>query len=124
MCDLKFEFKKVERKTKKPLDSDNVVNVIHYEYFACTCDEKEEKAYFDLVSNNYPYVMKEENKSRMVTFLLKELYDLDWVFKGCGVDQWMGALFEHKTKNEVMYIQCDELIYAVIAAIEISKKVK
>ena len=123
MCNLNFDFKKTIREGKDSLNSENIINFVDYDFFACTCKKNNEEAYIDLIRKNYNYIMKEENKSRIVTLLLKELYQTDWVFKGCDVDQWMGVTFKHRNKNEEMYIQCDELIYAVIAAIEISKKI-
>ncbi len=108
---------------KKKVNSDS----INYEYFSCTCDDKDEEFYKKIIQIFYPDANSNLNINRRATYFVKCLHKLGWKFNGCGADMWMGASFskhsDRKYPKQSMFIQCDELEFGMVAALLIAERI-
>lgn len=104
----------------------NEVVSINYDYFACTCDDKDEKYFKNITEEMFPEFHKEESLKRRNTLMIRELAKYGWFFEDCGADMWMGASFikpaTDTSPQYTAYIQCDLLVYALTTALIIAKE--
>lgn len=105
-------------------DTKEIVS-IEYDYFACTCSDKDEEYFKKITQDMFPEFHKEESIKRRTTLMLRELAKYGWLLNGCGADMWMGASFTKPATETTpainAYIQCDLFVYSLTSALMIAK---
>ncbi|AQW88897.1 hypothetical protein pEaSNUABM50_00369 [Erwinia phage pEa_SNUABM_50] len=102
-----------------------------FSYFVCTCAEEDKKYWKDKLHDYMPDFDPEKHADMMSQLVM----ELNWSYNGfitsIGADQWFGLSVDcaiwnkDHTEHETVIIsmQCDEVLFGMIAVLEILKKV-
>jgi hypothetical protein len=93
-------------------------------YFACTCADQDQE--FWNTQRELYLAENETDPTCFATSMLYELYNLETVVEGVGVDMWMGIYlkcYKSETQTIELTVQCDEFEIGLLAAFEIVKNI-
>lgn len=111
---------KVTKKTEK------AVNYETYDYFACTCKEKDAIFYEKIIDIFYPDANCGFYANKRSSYFIKELGKLGWSMESIAADMWMGAFFKKETENKVQLldIKFDLFEFGLVAALIMAKNLE
>jgi hypothetical protein len=94
-----------------------------YKFFACSCKEKDEDYYRDLLRKEFPFKKEEKRKKdrMLTTHLIHMLAGEDWEVYSIYPDQWIMMVLKHIETKDEMHIQCDYVEFGLLTAFKIAE---